>query len=141
MRFSRDQRRHQPLIDLTPMIDVVFLLIIFFLTTAQFARVTRAEVDLPLEEGEQLASADEPGVIVNIRKDGAIVVDERDLTLEELRAIIRREIDLQTDGGAENVKLLIRADRDLPAKRLNEVVTAMRDLGVGLGRFGTEIPR
>ena len=47
MRFvSPRNRRKLTTVEMTPMIDVVFLLIIFFMTTAQFARQTRAEVDL-----------------------------------------------------------------------------------------------
>ncbi len=44
MKFGRTPHAERTLpVDLTPMIDVVFLLIIFFMVTAQFARITRAE--------------------------------------------------------------------------------------------------
>ncbi len=49
MRFGAARHTERGVaVDLTPMIDVVFLLIIFFMTTAQFARLTRADVELPL---------------------------------------------------------------------------------------------
>ncbi|MEC9372838.1 MAG: biopolymer transporter ExbD, partial [Planctomycetota bacterium] len=52
MSFAPDHRGERiPDIDITAMIDVVFLLIIFFMTTAQFVKMTRAEVDLPRETG------------------------------------------------------------------------------------------
>ena len=40
-------------IDMTPMIDIVFQLLIFFLVTAQMAQQTRATLDLPKEKGEE----------------------------------------------------------------------------------------
>ncbi|NCO69562.1 MAG: biopolymer transporter ExbD, partial [Acidobacteria bacterium] len=49
MRFTASQRAHLPDLDLTAMIDVIFLLIIFFMTTAQFVERARAELDLPKE--------------------------------------------------------------------------------------------
>lgn len=141
MRFSPRGHRDRALnIDLTSMVDVVFLLIIFFLTTTQFARMTRADVELPMEPGEQQAEG-EPGIVINLLHDGAIVVDDELLDLEGLRSLIRAEIEGSQRGRADKVKLLLRADRRLPAARLNQVVKLLQEMGVGLGRFATEQPR
>ena len=53
MDFTRGADRRHLAVEITPMIDVVFLLIIFFMVTARFARDTRAELNLPQEKGEQ----------------------------------------------------------------------------------------
>ena len=66
--------QHMIALEITPMIDVVFLLIVFFMTTAQFARVTRTELDLPLEQGEQEEQPEEAGFVVNINADGSIIL-------------------------------------------------------------------
>jgi biopolymer transport protein ExbD len=141
MRF---QRRGSPdrtlMFDLTAMIDCVFLLNIFFLTTAQFSRMTRADLDLPLQPGEQHVNPDEPGVVVNVQRDGTIIVDDEVVTPDELRSIIETEVSLH-DGRADRVKLLLRVDRELRSERLNELVTLLQEMGVGLGRFATEVPR
>jgi biopolymer transport protein ExbD len=68
------QRRDSIAVDITPMIDVVFLLIIFFMTTAQYALLTRTELDLPKEKGEQREEAEEAGLVVNITSDGQLIV-------------------------------------------------------------------
>jgi len=125
--------------DLTPMIDIVFLLIIFFLTTAQFSRMTRAEVELPVQAGEGEELRDEPGIVINIMVDGSIIVDDEAIELSGLERIIRREIALQ-EGRADMVRTLLRADRTLAAGRVNEVVRMLQGLGVRVGRFATEIP-
>lgn len=142
MRFSPHGHRDRALhIDLTSMVDVVFLLIIFFLTTTQFARMTRADVELPVEPGEQQPEPDEPGIVINLLHDGSIVVDDETLDLEGLRSLIRAEITGSQRGRADKVKLMLRADRRLPAARLNQVVKLLQEMGVGLGRFATEQPR
>jgi biopolymer transport protein ExbD len=141
VRFAGQQRKpHQLLVELTPMIDVVFLLIIFFLTTARFAQITRADVDLPLEVGEQHELPEEAGIVINIDRDGKIIVGGNEVVLEELELIVQDEAAaLPPDAG--DVKLLIRADRNASSDRLNDVVERLQQIGVGLARLATEVPR
>jgi biopolymer transport protein ExbD len=142
VKFTSARRRDRGIaVDITPMIDVVFLLIIFFMTTAQFAQLTRAEVDLPQERGEQRAEAEQAGIVVNITRDGQLIVSGRTVGLSELRSIVRSEIEREPDRPAQQLKLLIRADRNAPAARLNRVVEILRPLGVGAARLATEVPR
>ena len=141
MKLQRDHRERSLLVDITPMVDVVFLLIVFFLTTAQFARMTRADVDLPVEQGEGSTKAEEPGIVINIVADGSIVIDDESMTLEGLKRIVQDEITMQYQGQPTKMKLMLRADRNLPARRINEVIGMLQEMGVGIGRFATEVPR
>ncbi|MHC4079902.1 MAG: ExbD/TolR family protein [Planctomycetota bacterium] len=142
MKFAAARHRSRGIVvDITPMIDVVFLLIIFFMTTAQFAQLTRAEVDLPQERGEQQAEAEQAGIVVNITGEGQLIVSGRTVGLGELESIVRLEIAREPDRPAQQLKLLIRADRNAPAARLNRVVEVLRPLGVGAARLATEVPR
>ena len=141
MKFGIARHRQRGVdVDITPMIDVVFLLIIFFMTTAQFARLTRAEIDLPSEAGEQQAVAEEAGIVINITSGGSLIVSGRTVGLQGLQSIVRSELRRQPDRPAQDLKLLIRADRDAPAARLNRVVDMLRSLGVGAARLATEVP-
>jgi biopolymer transport protein ExbD len=135
------QRRRSVTVDITPMIDVVFLLIIFFMTTAQYALLTRAELDLPQEKGEQRAEAEEAGLVINITREGQLIVSGRNVELRELEEIVWMEIERDPERSAQQLKLLIRADRDASAARLNRVVEVLRPLGVGAARLATEVPR
>jgi biopolymer transport protein ExbD len=137
----RRQSERTVSVDITPMMDMVFLLIIFFMTTAQFVRMTRADVDLPLEPGEQEPEPDEPGIVINVMRDGSMIVADQDVTLDGLRDIMRREINAQPQRRADRVKLLIRADRELRGAQLNRLVGALQEMGVGFGRFATEVPQ
>ena len=90
MRFTSRSNSRELLVELTPMIDVVFLLIIFFMVTAEFARNVRAEVELPRLPGEQSQQTEEAGVVINIDADGRIILHRRVALIEsagELHAL------------------------------------------------------
>lgn len=141
-RRPRGFRGHTRLaLNLTAMIDVVFLLIIFFMTTAQVAQLTRTEIDLPREKGEQRAAPDEAGLVINITSEGQVVVASRTVDLEQLESIVRSELRETSDRSAHQLKLLLRADRNAAAAHLNRVVDLLESLGVGEARLATEVPR
>lgn len=127
-------------VEITPMIDVVFLLIIFFMTTAQFVQMTRAEVDLPIEKGEQEDVADEAGLLINVLVNGEYVVNAETLQLPDVMMVVRRSIAEKTEDPT-GFKLMIRADRNADSAALNDLVEALQDEGVGLARLATEVPR
>jgi len=128
-------------VDITAMIDVVFLLIIFFMTTAQVAQLTHTEIDLPLERGDQQATPDEAGLVINITSTGEILVASRIVGLAELEGIVLSEIRKDPARPADQLKLLLRADRTVAALYLNRVVRLLESLGVGAARLATEVPR
>ena len=142
MRFVTARERKRTLdIEVTPMIDVVFLLIIFFMTTAQFARMTRAELALPLELGEQESVPQEAGLVINITREGEIIVSDQSFDLAGLEQLVRAEIQLHSDSPPQQLKLLIRADKNADSARLNQVVRLLQSLDVGSARLATEVPR
>lgn len=132
MNFRSSVRRSRTLeMDMTPMIDIVFQLLLFFLTTTQLAAIVRLELDLPRERGQQLGGGEEPGLIVNLRSDGAVVVLEEEVTHGRLAAMATQAIAEGRERGAiEPLKPVIRADRQAPAASLNALLTVLRDAGV-----------
>ena len=138
MRFSRSGSRPAALLlDMTPMIDIVFLLLIFFLTTAQLARESRAELDLPEERGEQSAEVERAGLIVNVLADGSLLMGDQSISIEELENAAIRQVIGSRDEKGRLVRPLVRADRNAPAERLNEVFNALRRAGTGSVRLAT----
>lgn len=141
MKFPRrKQASRHLLLELTPMIDVVFLLIIFFMTTAQFARLTRAEVDLPRERGEQKETPEEEGIVINITRDGRIIVSTETVTLDRLEELVFEEIQRSRGRDAKLAKVMLRPDRNARSDRLNDVITRLQDMGVGGAKVATEVP-
>ena len=123
-------------IDMTPMIDIVFQLLIFFLVTAQMAEQTRAKLSLPQEEGERSTERAQAGLTINLLADGSIVVNDAVVSLDGLEALIDEAIDVA--GGADKLRPLVRADRDCDSARLNEVFTRLSARGLPAIRLATE---
>ncbi|MCA9297055.1 MAG: biopolymer transporter ExbD [Phycisphaerales bacterium] len=141
MKFAHRTSRERTLdIEITSMVDIVFLLIIFFMTTAQFAEETRAELDLARQQGEQRDVADEAGLVVNILADGTIIIGDTTVALGDLDTFVRREMVNQDLNNPTEFKMTIRADRNAAAGHLNEVVRRLRTLDVGMARLATEEP-
>jgi len=117
--------------DMTPLIDIVFQLLIFFLTTTQLASMARLELELPMERGEQQGRGEEPGLIVNLRGDGVIVVLDEEVSREQVTALASRAMaERRSRGQVAALRPVIRADRGAPADRLNALMSALRDAGV-----------
>ena len=141
MRLSRSKRRGTfLLLDMTPMIDIVFLLLIFFLWTMQLVQDARTELDLPLEDGEQIAQTDQAGLIVNLLADGPLIEGDEPISLERLKVLA-----LSTSGASSSrggsPRPLIRADRNAPAERLNQVMNILRQSGMSGIRLATSPSR
>lgn len=142
MRFVEAEKRKRSInVELTSMIDVVFLLIIFFMTTSQFAKMTRAEVALPQEQGEQDPTPVEAGLVINITEDGQIIVNDKPLDLDQLKNLVEHEIAKYPDRSAHQLKLLIRADKNADSASLNKIVSLLQSLNIGAARIATEVPR
>lgn len=121
--------------DLTPMIDVVLQLIIFFMFTSQFGRISRTTVDLPVEPGEKAPEV-LPSLVIDITSTGAYVIDERQLAFDRVLAVVGREIDRH--GSPEQVVILIRPDRTATAGSLNRLADEMARLGVRRWSIATQ---
>jgi biopolymer transport protein ExbD len=141
MRFGRAaSRTRELLVEITPMIDVVFLLIIFFMTTARFSQETKAELELPREQGEQQETAEEAGLVINIEASGTLIVNGTTITMPQLETVVGDEIARLQGRDPEQLKLMIRADRNGDTAQLNQVIERLRELGVGAARMATEVP-
>ena len=123
-------------VDMTPMIDIVFQLLIFFLVTAQMAQQTRAQLDLPVEKGEELPEGDRAGLTINVLADGSIVVNDETLSLEALDRAVDEAI--ARAGSPEDVRQLLRVDRNCDAAKLNAVFARLSARGVAAIRLATE---
>lgn len=140
MTFTRNRHpeRIRP-IEITPLIDVVFLLVIFFMVTAQFAQRTRADVELPRELGERMEAVEEARLVINVLANGEVIINDREVPLNELEGFVReRRAALEERYGQADVRL--RADRDADTTVLNGVIRSLQRAGVSVARVATEVP-
>lgn len=128
-RSSEERSPFVPL-DLTAMVDLVFLLIIFFLTTSNFVEKNITAVDLPEDSGgDILPQREASSLIINLTRNGTIIVAGQELTIDALDDKVRAEI-AAAGTGPTSLDLLLRADRAVPLARVNEVARRLTDQGV-----------
>lgn len=131
MKFARGGRQEAS-VELTPLIDVVFLLLIFFMVSTTFIRETQLKIDLPEAAGE-LQEIEGDLIEITVDRLGDYAVNDRLLVNNELRTLIRaleEELAL-VDGKASRV--IVTADANATHR---SVVRAMDAAGrVGLTRM------
>ena len=110
-------------INLTPMLDVVFILLIFFIVTASFVKEAGIEVSRPA--AETAARQEHASIIVAIDARGGVWIDKRSVDLRAVRANVER-LHLQNPQGS----VVIMADRASPNGVLVEVLDQVRMAGV-----------
>ena len=114
--------------NMTPMIDVVFLLIIFFLVSSHLAK-QEAQMDLPLPVADSSLEptvTDTPRVTVNVLKEGDLLFAGRRIRPQELSDRLRDR--LEDTGGALEVR--IRGDRRVVYGSIEPVMLACAEAGV-----------
>lgn len=122
MKFKRAVREELA-INITPLIDVVFLLLIFFMVTTTFSKETRLLVNLPEANAESTDT--EPALIeVIVAVDGSYTINGRALVNTQLETLVRG-LQLESDGDT-NMPVLLLADAEATHQ---SVVTAMDAIG------------
>jgi len=100
--------------DMTPMIDVTFLLIIFFMLITELADVSKAKLKLPVAERAEPDDKHVPGrVVINVMKNGDLVIMGKSYSDKELHGLLAMEAKISREGSADGFPtraILIRAD-------------------------------
>jgi len=125
--------------DMTPMIDVVFLMIIFFMIVSDMSQQDLAELQLPVAE-EAVDDETEPGrMIVNILKNGALEIKRQPYnSLDDpqaesaLRSYLLTEVAKgeREDSGFSERSLLVRADKETEFKEVQKVMRICGEEGI-----------
>ncbi len=125
-------------VDLTPMIDVVFQLIIFFMFTSQFGDLRRTEVDLPREQGEEETVQQQAAMIIDVTREGTYRFESRETSLLEVERIASAGVMNQSDSTPFDV--LIRPDRNAPVAYLDRLLLRLSNVGVQKWKLATVEP-
>jgi biopolymer transport protein ExbD len=135
MRTPSNLARGSPGFNMTPMIDVVFLLIIFFLVSSHLAQQEiQLELDLPDAATGEPAEEDEARrVVVNVlpqtRPEGRIQVGGTAMDAPRLAQLIRYESD-QANREAKDLEVRIRSDHRVPYGIIEPMLLACQEAGV-----------
>lgn len=131
MRKRRIRHEEGVDINLTPMLDVVFIMLIFFIVTATF--IKEAGIDVFRPDAETARKKALVSVLVAISAGGDIWIDNRKVPVESLKPYIERTHAENPKGG-----LVVQADRDAKAEQLFQVLDAAREAGITNVAVATE---
>jgi biopolymer transport protein ExbD len=124
MQFRRQQREAVQ-INLTPLIDVVFLLLIFFMVSTSFSRETQLQVDLPSASGEA-TEASEVVVDIGIGRHGELAINGRALASSDKA---RLRVALKQAAGDTMPSIIVSADAQSPHQAFVDVMDVAASLG------------
>ena len=120
--FSDEQSRRRVSLDISPLLDVVFLLLIFFLVTTTF--MPDASMDLELPESTTATQSEVAATVVTVGEDGGVQIDGDSVSMQELERTIAALLP------EEREKITVRADARVDYGVIVRIIDALRDAGV-----------
>jgi biopolymer transport protein ExbD len=131
-RIAKQQEEGGAEIDLTPMLDVVFIMLIFFIVVASFIKEAGIEVNRP-DDNQQSDPNDSVSILVEIAADNQIWMENRRVDVRAVRANIQRM--LAEDPEAP---LTIKVEKGAEAGVVVDVADAAREAGVGAVNWASD---
>lgn len=123
VRYRRGLRAGKSDINMTPLIDMVFILLIFFIVTTSFVREAGVDVQRPSAQTAQ--TKEKANVILGLTSDGRVFVEGRSLDIRSVRAYMERFLAETPDGA-----VVIVADKDSATGAAVQVLDQCRLAGV-----------
>ncbi len=128
MKLARTRHATITGFNMTPMIDIVFLLLIFFMTVSQISRALDHPVDLPKAKhgGQPIESVN---ITINLDVDGNIFVANQPMSLEQLSIALAGEL-ARVNQEPARLKILVRCDRSSEGRYFNELVQILETMDI-----------
>ncbi|MFP4499870.1 MAG: ExbD/TolR family protein [Candidatus Hydrogenedentota bacterium] len=120
--FQQRPRNRRPALNITPLIDVMFLLLIFFMVTSTFR--DEAAFDVTLPQAQSATSHEQAPTQIVVRAGGRMYLDGDAVTPEELRTALRQRIAEQPDAS-----FVLRGDAEATYQQVVRALDIARDVG------------
>ncbi|WP_043769036.1 ExbD/TolR family protein [Algiphilus aromaticivorans] len=121
-RYSATSQQEEADVNMTPMLDIVFIMLIFFIVTTSFVKETGIEVIRPsADTAEQQEKAN---ILIGIRENGEIWIDRRQVEVQAVRASVERMLAENPEAG-----VVVVADRAADTGTLIEAMDQARLAG------------
>lgn len=141
MKFTNSESDESSMIELTPLIDVVFLLLIFFMLTTTFTKESELKIRLPEANLEENESVIDKKIEIMVSKETAYAMRKPEDTevvslVNSTRETLLRA--LSEYEGQENILLVIRADKEAPHQSVVNVMDVAKQLNISRITFATQ---
>ncbi|BDO10754.1 biopolymer transporter ExbD [Aeromonas caviae] len=120
MRRQSKRQRDEVQIDMTPMLDIVFIMLIFFIVTTSFVREAGLEVHRPQAKAQKSSS-----IMLAIGAQGQIFLDRKQVDVERVQATLARLLAEQPEAS-----LVIQADERVPHGKVVRVMDEAKAAGI-----------
>ena len=137
MKFARPKRAPVD-VNLTPLIDVVFLLLIFFMVSTTFTRETQLQIELPDSDTAEAAEDRPLDLVLEVSATGDYAINGQQVVNRDLETLIRalREV----SAGDTTATVTIRADARSPHQAFVTAMDAVGRSGFANLRIGAQQP-
>ena len=129
----RTTAREEVRIELTPLIDIIFQLVLFFMVSTTFDQDPAIDIALPESSSEQVVSKD-ISTEIWIDKKGTILVDQLSVSNAELESMIQQKLQINKD-----LLIIVNADQNVEHKKVVSLIDELQQIGVKKISIGTEI--
>ena len=129
MQFG-SQRREAPRLDMTPLIDVIFQLLLFFMLSTTFRNTPSFEVQLPEVSSDQMIQEDHTWTLM-VSKTGQLSTETGTILKEDLEGVLIEQ--LRTNP---NLSLVIEADEDLEHGVVVQLMDIAQEAGIDSVQIG-----
>ncbi|MCK4564207.1 MAG: biopolymer transporter ExbD [Verrucomicrobia bacterium] len=116
-------RKDDVAIDMAPMIDMVFLLLIFFMV-ASVVVTDKVKIALPEAQSAKVPEDTKNRMMLSVDANNQIYVNTNPVTIKELKKIVSDELDINP-----GLRILIRADKDVEYKTNKDIIIACAEVG------------
>jgi biopolymer transport protein ExbD len=123
IRYTRAARNRRSEVNMTPLIDMVFILLIFFIVTTSFVRESGIDVNRPAAQSAE--TKEKANVILGLTSEGRIYVEGRTLDIRSVRAYMERFLAETPEGS-----VVIVADKQSMTGNAVQVLDQCRLAGV-----------
>ena len=131
----RTKRDNEPELNLTPLIDVVFLLLIFFMVSTTFDHQSEVSIELPESSGK-VADTKQKTIEVSIDHEGRYFINQRRIKDNDISTLIQALKIVR--GDEKKPKLIISADKMTPHQYVVRAMDAARQVGLVHLTFATK---
>jgi|TARA_B100000519_G_scaffold69926_1_gene59686 biopolymer transport protein ExbD len=137
MRFNNAKQSRPMQLNMTSMIDIVFLLIIFFMIVSQISETNKEQIELPALSAE--LEQQSAKMTVNINADSEVIVSGESIGTNQLQAMVSQEL-AAVDGNTNRLFVTLRVDRNALTDRANEVMRILNGAGIPGVRVAVAAP-